>query len=82
VNRPEELKAILLKALDEPHCLIVKVDGGGPAKRQTAIVALQAAKRELLPDEPRMLNIQIRALSGSQDEIAIVHLSDPLENET
>lgn len=73
-NRPGELQGIILQALATPLGVIVRVAGGDRNKRQLAISALSAAKRELILDHPKALDIQIRAVPGTTDEIAIKHL--------
>ena len=76
MNRRQQMHDLLLQALESPHGIILKVSGDSPNKKQAAITALGALKRELLPDEPRMLNIQLRVVSGREDEIAIVHIQE------
>jgi len=71
MNRKTELTALLLKALDSERGIIVKVFGDSPNKRQSALSALVALKRELQPDEPRLLDLRILLVPSSQDEIAL-----------
>lgn len=70
-NRSAELKALISQALDTPNGIIAKVFGGDNNARTNAITALNAAKRELIPDLPEVLNLQIKAVPGRKDEIAI-----------
>lgn len=70
-NRSAELKAIISQALDTPKGIILKVFGGDNNARTNAITALNAAKRELIPDLPQVLDLQIKAVPGKKDEIAI-----------
>lgn len=74
MNRAEELKSALLGALNTPSGTVYKVIGDQPNQRQLAMSALITAKRELLPDNPEMINIRIQFIPGNPDEIAIVYL--------
>ena len=80
MNRIDELKTIIVKALETPNGFLLSVTGGERNKIQAALAALTAAKRELLPDFPELLNIQFRRLPD-QDTIAIYRIRDPLEDQ-
>lgn len=73
-QRRHDLAAILLAALDVPYGLLVITSGTAPNRRSQAISALQAAKRELVPDHPEVLNLVIKPYPGSDGLIAIRHL--------
>ena len=74
-NRKDDLKGLLTRALQSTQGIILKLTGSEPGQRQSAIAALTAAKRELLPDIPEMLDLQVRAIPGREDEIAIIKLA-------
>lgn len=74
MNRKEHLKSQLVAALDTPNGIIVTVTGEEPGRRQLAIAALIAAKRELLPDVVEMINIVIKPVPTNPDEIAILYV--------
>jgi hypothetical protein len=76
-NHQDELKTFLISALDSEFGKIFQVTGGTPNKKQNAVTALQAAKRELLPDMPEMLDLSIKPVPGSEDLIAVVKLNNP-----
>lgn len=71
MNRSTHLASILLSALDTTYGLRLKITGSCPKRRAQAISALQAAKRELIPDHPETLNLVIKAFPGTDDIIAI-----------
>lgn len=71
MNRSTDLAALLLSALDTPLGILAEVSGSSANRRTNAIAALQATKRELLPDHPEMLNIVIKPMPGNPDTIAI-----------
>lgn len=77
MNRSEELKALLMLALDSPKGVITEVTEGEQNRRQVAIAALTAAKRELLPDFPELLNVQIRPMPGTESQIVIFKIPTP-----
>lgn len=79
--RRDQLKAFLLQALDEATGLILTVDGGETNARSLAIAALTAAKRELLQDEPRLLDLVIKAVPYTKDQIALHKIDRPLEEQ-
>lgn len=82
MNRQQELKVLLSKALDFPRGLILKVTGGQTSQRQTALAALAAAKRDLLPDEPAIINVQIKPVPGREDEIALIRQPEEAPDDT
>lgn len=77
VNRADELKALLVKALESPEGIILTVSGGERNKIQSALSALSAARRELMIDLPEIINVQLKRIPG-REEIALVRLRDPL----
>lgn len=78
-DRREKLQGLLMRALETPNGIIVSVTGDGLGKRQNAITALHSIKRELLPDVPQLLDIQIKPVAGRPDEIAIQKLNNEVE---
>lgn len=80
VNRSDELKALLVKALESSDGIILAVSGGERNKIQSALSAISAARRELMIDIPEIINVQVKRIPG-RDEIALVRLRDPLEEE-
>lgn len=74
MNHKDELKAILVSALDTPKGTIYTVTGNEPGRRQLAIAALTSARRELLPDVPEMVNIRIQPVPNNNEEIAIIKI--------
>ena len=77
-QRRHDLAATLLAALDAPYGLLVMTSGTSPNRQSQAISALQATKRELVPDHPEVLNLVIKPFPGSDGLIAIRHLpSEP-----
>lgn len=74
MNRPEELKELLLQTLQTPLGLIMTIKGGRANKRQLAISALSMAKRDLLSTHPQVSNITIKPVPGQPDQIALKHL--------
>ena len=74
MNRQDELKNALLQSLTSPNGVIYKIDGDQANQRQAAMAALITAKRELLPDEPDLINVRIQFVPGAPNEIAIVYL--------
>lgn len=79
-NRPDELKALLMQALETQGGVILRVTGGERNRITAALSALSAARRELMVDVPQMLNVKILRVPG-RDEIAIKILQDPGEGE-
>lgn len=73
-NRKDELKTLLTSALNKPNGIFVSVSGDEPGRRQLAISALIAAKRELLPDVVELLNVTIKPNPQNENEIAIIHV--------
>ena len=74
MNRRDELKSTLTRALDEPFGLVLTVSGGELNARTLAIAALNAAKRELLENEPRLLDLIIKPQPYTKDQIALYKL--------
>lgn len=74
MNRRAEMTVLLETALKKPDGIILKITGGGPGKRQSALSALASLKRELTGDIPEMLDLSLKAVPGKEDEIAIVRL--------
>ncbi len=74
MNRKDELKSIIISALDKPRGLILNITGDEPGQRQLAISALIAAKRELLPDLPELVNLTIKPVPSNPSEIAIINI--------
>jgi len=74
MNRPEELRELLLQALASPLGLIMTVRGSGANKRQLAVSALSVARRALLATHPAANNLQIKPVPGKPDQIAIKHI--------
>ena len=75
MNQRDDLKAMITGALDKPLGVILTVSGDEPGRRQLALAALIAAKRELLPDLPEVINIVIKPSSANPDEIAIIRIT-------
>lgn len=75
MNHKDELKTIIISALDKPRGVIYTVSGSEPSKRQLATAALISAKRELLPDMPELINVTIRPVPNNPDEIAIIRIT-------
>lgn len=63
-----------MQALQTPDGLVFRVEGSEPNKRQLCIAALSAAKRELLPDVPEMLDLIFKPVPHSPNEVAIIRL--------
>ena len=66
-----------MRALDAPMGIILRITGGDASRRHSAIAAISAAKRELQIDEPALLNIQVQAVPGKEDEIALLKYGNP-----
>lgn len=66
---------LLETALKKPDGIILKVIGDSPGKRQSAISALSALKRELTAENAEMLDLVIKAVPGKEDEIAIKRIN-------
>lgn len=79
LSGPTHRAQLILSALDTPHGIVLTVTGDEPNARSLAISALSATKRELLPDHPTLLNLTIRPLSGSSNEIALLYQPDDLD---
>lgn len=71
LNRRAELQSLLMRALDEPFGLVLTVSGGELNARTLAIAAFNAAKRELLESEPRLLDLIIKPQPYTKDQIAL-----------
>ena len=68
-----------MSALDTPKGVITEVTGDQIGRRQLAIAALHTARRDLQPDVPEMVNIVIRAVPGTENQIAIIKLDSIVE---
>lgn len=75
MNHKDELKTIIISALDKPRGVIYTVSGSEAGKRQLAMAALISAKRELLPDMPELINVTVRPVPNNPDEIAIIRIT-------
>lgn len=78
MNRTDDLILLIAQALATAHGILLVVTGNGPNRRSQAITVLTAAKRSMIPDYPDALNLNIRPVPGTDDQIALVRLSDPL----
>ena len=76
MNRTDEIKALLLKALETPLGIIVRLIGTEPGQRQSAITTLTTVKRDLRVDVPEMLDLQIQGVPGNQELIAIKRIQN------
>ncbi len=74
-TKREELKELLLKALDEPLGLVFTIEGGRTGTRPLVLAALAAAKRELSLDLKEVLELSFKPVPGTMDEIAIVRVN-------
>lgn len=81
LNRRDELKAFLARAVEEPVGLVLTVDGAQVNMRSLAVNALQAAKKELIEVDKRYLDLVIRPQPFTKNEIAIYKMEQPLEDE-
>jgi len=78
-NRKEELKALLVQALNTPKGTILTVTGDKSSRRQLAIQALLSARRELQPDVPELINLRIQVVPNNPDEIAIILIQEQID---
>lgn len=81
LNRRDELKAFLARAIEEPVGLGLTVDGAQVNMRSLAIAGLQAAKKEMVEADKRYLDLVIRPQPFTKNEIAIYKMEQPLEDE-
>lgn len=82
LDRRALLKAALVRACDSETGLKLTINGGEMNARSLAIVALAAAKRELvLAGDNRVLNLVIKPMPFTKNQIVIYKLDDILDEE-
>lgn len=80
-DRQNKLKDLLIKAANSEHGMVLEVLSSNLMDRKTAIAALNAAKRDLIPEIPSIINLSVQAHPGNPAEIAILNIKPPEEIE-